>query len=403
MWNCKFKEMIKNRHIYLLQWLLCSILTVLCSACSSGDAGEGTGITHKQAKLAIYVYAPEQAAAKRNGAPHRANEGEVDAIIGEGTIDSLQIWIYESATGNYVGYFGTKDVTALNEGQGSTYQIPVSDDFARNKPDVNVYVMANVTYTNCGVGTLDKNTNRTDLLNGAKIANGHFGLEQNVRAVPAGGLPFAGRLTAQPVVGDAPTLRIGTLSAVSTVQLTRAVSKLRFVFAKTTGQPTVNITSIKINADMIPYEEYLFQTPASMTYNAEAVELLLDDKGDIADITDIAETADPTQYLYLGQEAQAYEDLINAAANKQPNPEVTVNGPVYLRESDKQLAGTITYKIGDAEPKTVDFAMQQAGDFKRNHTWIVYAYYAGAGKLQVQSLYVKEWSTKELNHQVYNW
>ena len=391
--------MIKNRHISLLQWLLCSILTVLCSACSSGDAEVGAvEVSHKQATLAIYVYAPEQAAtAKKHTAPTRANEGEVDAIIGEGTIDSLQIWIYESATGNYVGYFSTKDVTALNEGQGSTYQIPVSDDFARNKPDVNVYVMANVTNDNCGVGTLDKNTIRADLLNGAKIANGHFGLEENVRAVPAGGLPFAGRLTAQPVVGDAPTLRIGTLSAVSTVQLTRAVSKLRFVFAKTTGQATVKITSIKINEQMIPYEEYLFKTPTSMTYNTEAVELLS------TAINNIAETADPTQYLYLGQEAQAYEDLINEAANKQPNPEVTVNGPVYLRESDKQLAGTITYQIGAAEPKTVDFAMQQAGDFRRNHTWIVYAYYAGAGKLQVQSLYVKDWSTKEINHDLYNW
>ena len=391
--------MIKNRHIYLLQWLLCSILTVLCSACSSGDAGEGTGITHKQAKLAIYVYAPEQAAAKRNGAPHRANEGEVDAIIGEGTIDSLQIWIYESATDNYVGYFSTKDVTALNEGQGSTYQIPVSDDFARNKPDVNVYVMANVTTANCGIDPLDpldKETTRTALLNGAKIANGYFGLEQNVRAVPAGGLPFAGRLTAQPVVGDAPTLRIGTLSAVSTVQLTRAVSKLRFVFAKTKGQATVKITSIKINAGMIPNEEYLFQTPASMTYNAEAVELLS------TTITDIAATDDPTKYLYLGQDAQEYENLINEAASK-ATPEVTVEGPIYLRESDKQLAGTITYTIGGGEPQTADFAMQQAGDFKRNHTWIVYAYYAGAGKLQVESLYVKEWSTKEMNHQVYNW
>ena len=321
----------------------------------------------------------------------------MDAIIDEGTIDSLQIWIFESATGNYVGYFSTKDVTALNEGQGSTYQIPVSDDFARNKPDVNVYVMANVTNTNCGVGTLDKNTTRTELLNGAKIATGHFGLEQNVRAVPAGGLPFAGRLTAQPVVGDAPTLRIGTLSAVSTVQLTRAVSKLRFVFAKTTEQATVKITSIKINEQMIPYEEYLFKTPTSMTYNTEAVELLS------TAINDIAETADPTQYLYLGQEAQTYEDLINAAANKQPKAEVTVEGPIYLRESDKQLAGTITYKIGDAEPQTVDFAMQQAGDFSRNHTWIVYAYYAGAGKLQVESLFVKDWSTKEINHDLYNW
>ena len=266
---------MKNRHILLLQWLLCSMLTVLFSACSSSDAAEGPKeATHQQPQLAIYVYAPEQASAKRNAAQTRANEGEVDAIIDEGTIDSLQIWIYESATGNYVGYFSTKDVTALNEGQGSTYQIPVSDDFASTKPKVNVYVMANVTSANCGVGTLDKSTAHDDLLNGAKIANGKFGLEQNTRTVPDDGLPFAGMLETQPVVGDAPTLRVGTLNAVSTVQLTRAVSKLRFVFAKATGQDTVRITSIKMNADMIPDEEYLFKTPTSMTYNTAKSELL---------------------------------------------------------------------------------------------------------------------------------
>ena len=392
--------MIDNRHRYILQWLLCSILIVLFSACSSSSVEEG--VTHQQAKLAIYVYAPEQAAAKKNAPPTRSDVGEVDAITNEGTIKSLHIWIYEQETGNYVGYFSTEDVSALNQGQGTTYQIPVSDVFASKnpKPTVNVYVMANVTSANCGVGTLDKNTTRAALLEGAKITgglSGHFGLEQNTRSVPDDGLPFAGMLETQPVVGDAPTLRVGTLNAVSTVQLTRAVSKLRFVFAKTAKQPTVNITSIKMNAAMIPDVEYLFKTPTSMTYNTAAVELLSDD------IDDIAETADPTQYLYLGQDAQEYENLINAAANKQPKPEVTVEGPIYLRESDKQLAGKITYQIGDAEPQTVDFAMQQAGDFSRNHTWIVYAYYAGAGKLQVQSIYVKEWSTKEMNHQVYNW
>ncbi len=395
--------MTKNRHIYLLQWLLCSILTVLCAACSSGDDAEengATGVSHKQATLAIYVYAPEQASAKRNAAQTRADVGEVDAIIDEGTIDSLQIWIYESATGNYVGYFSTKDVTALNEGKGTTYQIPVSDDFASKtpKPTVNVYVMANVTSANCGVGTLNKETTRAQLLDSAKIANGKFGLEQNTRSVPTDGLPFAGMLTGETVVGDAPTLRVGTLSAVSTVQLTRAVSKLRFVFAKTTGEPKVSITSIKMNDDMIPEVEYFFKTPESMTYNTEAKELLS------TTISDIAETSDPTQYLYLGQEAQAYEDLINGAASK-ATPEVTVEGPIYLRESDKQLRGTITYTIGEGtpEPQTVDFAMQQAGDFSRNHTWIVYAYYAGSGNLQVQSLYVKDWSTKEFNHELYNW
>ena len=392
---------MKNRHILLLQWLLCSMLTVLFSACSSSDAAEGPKeATHQQPQLAIYVYAPEQAAAKRNAAQTRADVGKVNPVTDEGIIKSLQIWVYESTSGKYVGYFSTDDVVALNEGQGTTYQIPVTDEFASTKPDVNVYVMANVTSANCGIGTLNKETTRAALLEGAKITgglSGHFGLEQNTRTVPDDGLPFAGMLTGQTVVGDAPTLRVGTLSAVSTVQLTRAVSKLRFVFSKTTGQPEVKITSITMNANMIPNVEYLFQTPTSMTYNTEAKQLLLDD------IDDIAETADPTQYLYLGQDAQEYENLINAAANKQPNPEVTVEGPIYLRESDKQLAGTITYTIAGGDEQTADFAMQQAGDFGRNHTWIVYAYYGGSGNLQVQSLYVKDWSIKEVNHDLYNW
>lgn len=391
---------MKNRHI--LYWFLCSILTVLFSACSSSGADEG--VTHQQAQLAIYVYAPEQASAKKHAAPTRGDVGEVDPIdntINEGTIKSMQLWVYESETGNYVGYFRTDDVAALNEGQGTTYQIPVTDAFAAAKPDVNVYVMANVTSANCGVGTLNKETTRAALLEGAKITgglSGHFGLEQNTRTVPDDGLPFAGKLTTQPVVGDAPTLRVGSLSQVATVQLTRAVSKLRFVFSKTAGEPKVSITSIKMNDDMIPEVEYFFKTPESMTYNTEAKELLS------TTISDIAKTSDPTQYLYLGQEAQAYEDLINGAASK-ATPEVTVEGPIYLRESDKQLRGTITYTIGEGtpEPQTVDFAMQQAGDFSRNHTWIVYAYYAGSGNLQVQSLYVKDWSTKEFNHELYNW
>ena len=390
--------MMKNRHI--LYWFLCSILTVLFSACSSSGADEG--VTHQQATLAIYVYAPEQASAKKHAAPTRGDVGEVDPIdntINEGTIKSLQLWVYEYETGNNVGYFSTDDVTALNEGQGTTYQIPVSDDFATNKPKVNVYVMANVTSTNCGIGTLNKETTRAQLLDGAKI-EGHFGLGNLVKTVPTDGLPFAGKLTGELVVGDAPTLRVGTLSEVSTVQLTRAVSKLRFVFAKTTGEAKVSIKNITMNEKMIPETEYLFKA-SSMTYNTTAAELLS------TAIDDIAQTADPTQFIYTNQTAQEYEDLIDAAANKQDpeKPEVTVYGPIYLRESDKLLTGTITYTIGEGtpEPQTVDFAMQQAGDFSRNHTWIVYAYYAGSGNLQVQSLYVKEWSTNPIFHDLYNW
>ena len=388
--------MLKNRHISFLTWLLSGMMLLMTVACSSSDEeGQESGADKKPVMLAIYVYAPEQAAAaQKKAAQTRGDVGEVDAITDEGTIKSLKIWIYESESGDSVRYFETKDVAALNQGQGTTYQIPVSDDFAKNKPKVDVYVLANVTHDNCGVGSLDKNTERDELMTEAKIA-GYFGLGNLQTSVPTDGLPMAGYLTTQPVVGDAPALRVGTLSAVSPVQLTRAVSKLRFVFAKTTGQPTVRITSITMNAGMIPDEEYLFTTPQSMTYNANAGELF-------TDIDDIAETADPTDYIYFNQDAQEYENLINTAASKE-TPEVTVRGPIYLRESDKQLAGTITYTIADGEPQSVGFQMQQAGDFSRNHTWIVYAYYAGSGKLQVQTVYVKDWSTKEISHNVYNW
>ena len=393
--------MLKNRHISFLTWFLSGMMLLMTVACSSSDEeGQESGADKKPVMLAIYVYAPEQAAAaQKKAAQTRGDVGEVDANpAAEGEIKSLKIWIYESVSGDSVRYFETKDVAALNQGQGTTYQIPVSDDFANNKPKVDVYVMANVTHDNCGVET-DKDTERDELMTEAKIVKSKFGLSPLTTEVPTDGLPMAGKLTMQPVVGDAPALRVGTLSAVSTVQLTRAVSKLRFVFAKTTGQPTVSITSIKINENMIPDVEYLFDKPESaptITYNTEAGELLS------SPIDDIKQTADPTDYIYFNQDAQEYENLINTAASKE-TPEVTVRGPIYLRESDKQLAGTITYTIAGGEPQSVGFQMQQAGDFSRNHTWIVYAYYAGTGKLQVESLYIKDWSMKEINHDFYNW
>ena len=380
--------MFKDRHIHTLQWFLGSLLMVLLTACSSSEDG-GDGVA-KQPTLTIYVYSPERPAVPNRHAPlRRAETGNVETVGDESTIHSLQIWVYESENKALVGYLDTEDVTTLNMGEGATYQLPVSDDFASRKPSVNVYVQANVKAANCGVDELNDATTHTALLDGAKITSTHFGLSPLVQTVPDEGLPMAGMLSVQPVVGEAPALRVGTLSKVATVPLTRVVSKLRFVFAKATGEPAIKIKSITMNAGMIPDVEYLFQTPA-VAYNTTEAALLP------ATITDIAAKDNPTAYIYFDQEAQAYEDLINGAG-------LTVHGPIYLRESDKQLAGKIYYSIGGVEQEPVTFQMQQAGDFLRNHTWIIYAYYAGSGKLQVQSLYVKDWTTKEMNHSIYNW
>ena len=78
-------------------------------------------------------------------------------------------------------------------------------------------------------------------------------------------------------------------------------------------------------------------------------------------------------------------------------------GPYYLRETDKQLSGVITYQKGVAAEQKVRFEMKAPGDFSRNHTWIVYAYY-GVDGMQVVTVYTQNWTevTSE-SRDVYNW
>jgi len=205
------------RHIWL--WMLIisfGLMTVGCSS-SDGDAEEP-----QATYLTIYVYSPERPILTRG------DMGYVDPSTDEGTIHRLQIWVFEHQSGNLVGYHSTATTTTLNTSQGDTYRIAVSDDFAQQKPDVDVYVLANVTADNCGL-SFDQHTTR-EQLNAAQLDENHFGLTSKTTTVPDDGLPMSGILLNQDVVGEAPVLRVGSMSNIATVQLTRVVSKMRFVF-----------------------------------------------------------------------------------------------------------------------------------------------------------------------------
>lgn len=369
-------------------WLWSSIMLMLLTACSSSDDTAG----HKPTILTIYVYSPDHPMLTRS------DVGPVNATEAENKVDSLQIWIYDGV-GNRVGYLSTKETTTLNAGEGTVYQIPVPDDFAKNKPNVDVYVLANVTQTNCGITTeLIENISRNVLLDEAKITTGHYGLSSLTTEVPpADGLPMAGMLTNQPVVGDAPVLRVGTTSNIATVPLTRAVSKLRFFFANTTGASKLSITDITLKEQTIPNEEYLFPQSQTLTYNSTTASLLP------TDIDEVKSTVNPATYVYNGetQTAQQYEELIAEGIS---NDELSLVGPYYLRESDKRLEGTITYQVeGVADPMTATFKMRELGDFMRNHSWIVYAYYEGLSGMQIQLVDVTPWEEIDATHEVYNW
>lgn len=369
-------------HSFILYFSLFISQLAFLTACNSSDGED----QQKPTMLTIYVFSPEQPIITRG------DVGPVNASEAENKVNSLQLWVFDTS-GNKVGYLNTTETATLNTGQGTIYQIPVSDEFAQNKPNVDVYVLANVTATNCGISaTLDENTTREALIEQAKITSEHFGVTSTslTTVVPTDGLPMAGILKNQPVIGDAPVLRIGNETNIATVPLTRAVSKMRFFFANVATAPKLTITGITLNGSLIPKEEYLFTQSKTLTYDTNVASILTSS-------IEVAKKEDPAQYIYEGQTAQEYENLMVGA-------ELSLVGPYYLRESGKILTGTITYTVeGMSEPMSATFTMKEQGDFLRNHSWIVYAYYEGLSGMQVVTVDVTDWVPKSANHEVYNW
>ena len=363
-------------------WMLAISFLLLAVACSSSDDTEGTEA--QQTMLSVYVYSPEHPLLIRS------DVGQVSPTLDESKVNKLQIWVFESESGTLVGYLETKEgeTALLNVSEGAVYQLPVTDDFVRRKPQVDVYVLANVDDSNCGV-TLTGSSTRA-AINTAYLNENYFGLASLVTSIPADGLPMSGVLKNQDVVGEAPVLRVGT-SSIATVKVTRAVSKVRFVFANTTGASTLKIKRITLDEEVHPTSEYLIPRTETLLYNPTEATLWSGEETAV-------EKDNPEDYVYHTQTAQEYETLIDQSG-------LTQMGPFYLRESDRRLTGVITYTIGDGVEHTRAFQMANAGDFLRNHTWIVYAYHQGGGYLLLDAVYVKDWNflNEDVDHAIYNW
>lgn len=387
-------------------WLM-GILLMMLTACASDE-----GSSSRPAVLKIYVFAPDRPIVTR------ADNGNVDAADAEKAINSLQVWVFEHSNGNKVGYISTTS-EKLSSGQ-AILTMEVGDDFASRKPNVDVYVAANVT--SCGL-TLGEGTTR-EQLEAALIDSEYFGLSSPVTAVPSGGLgglPMSGVLKNQTIFGDAPVFGVGstTASTLSNVKLVRAVSKVRFVFCSEFSEsPKHTVKQIAINGSMIPTQEYLFLDGAysdgggsgtrykvGTAYNESAAPLF--NPVTPKEIVNCRAEKSPADYIWnKNPEApltgQQYESLIEEGI-----AEGNLNdlGTYYLRESDKNVTGTITYDTD----KTVTFKLVTPdanfvpGDFGRNHTWIVYAYFS-SDRLNVITVKVKEWQTlTPTTHEVYNW
>lgn len=374
-----------------IRWWIGSMLLLLLSACSGDDAT--APVTADAATLLdIGVQTP--------GLSVLTRAGNIDAIGGENMITSLQIWVFETGTNTLVSYLEPTDFPTTTEDK--VYQTNVSSAYANKnpRPNVDVYVLANAASVGLsGNQALTENATRTQL-EAAVIGDSYFGPQTTI---PTEGLPMSGVLRNKTLKGQTnkPVLRITDYDNMEKVSLTRVVSKVRFVFCKPSGVD-LHIQGIAIDANMISTEEYVFLgTDGRMfhvgsSYNTDAISLL------DSPMNDIAVCSDPSKYFYTSQDAQEYEDLINSGVSA-ATPELSQSGPFYFRESDKKVSGTITYNIGLGASSTATFSMQASGDFSRNRSWIVYAYYEGLSGMQINVVEVTPWNESDTSHEVYNW
>ena len=380
---------------------------MLLMACSSNDGSGTDELDDQPTTLSIYVYVPDHMLLTR------ASTDWVEGLSAESNIHSLQVWVFEHESGNPVGYFTPSTTDNLNTAGTAVYQMTVTPQFVHDRPNVDVYVLANVTMANCKCA-FDANTTRTQLEAAVLKHEGEndpFGLTTPVTAVPTDdGLPMTGVLRDQVVTGESPVLRIGD-GSLATVQLVRAVSKVRFIFSQMENNENVmRVKSVSLTGDILPKQEYLFlengytgseyHVKTDGDYDAGPVQM-------VGEINDVASTTDPLYYTYTaGMGAQEYETLITTGLTKE-TPELSLGGLFYLRESDKKLTGEIQYTVTDAEDHTVErtatFSMHDAGDFSRNHSWVVYAFY-GSTTLDILVVRIKDWViVQNVDHTVYNW
>ena len=411
------------------------LLSMLMTACVSGDSeGDGGVVVSPETDdcyLDIYVYAPDRPIVTR------ADVGPIAAIYeAESKIHSLQIWVFrhsDASTARAVGYLNP-DPIFLNETGYQKYQMLLDKEFIKTLEGVDVYVVANAG----SVGlTLGEDATREDL-DAAVIGTGYFGTTTlyGKDEIATSGLPMSAVAENQPIWGSYPTLRIGPTENETTVlELTRAVSKLRFVLCQIKDQiaskTLVSIDEIKLDGGLIPTETSLLPGTTSYTGKyatgnppsdaitfvgtGKEIEKLLHSGNDHPSWV-LPSVVNPLAYAYETQSAQEYEDMINQAIagtyKADENDEALKElGLTYLRESDKQLTGTITYTYNDGthdvSNQQATFSMAAPGDFLRNHSWIVYIYYMDSEiyTLTVTHIGMRSWNDdpNSENPIVYNW
>lgn len=362
-----------------MKHIVCWAAFLLLSAVSCRRAAH----PREDAQLMVSLYIP-------GAVMTRAETGMVNPLRDEMSITSLQIWAFLSESGEPISYKyfspGLNN-TGMPNSSITRFGLPLSDEkfalLSGSRPKVDVYAVANAASAVSPVPGRETSRDELDSLVITEIG-GNWPL---TRAVPDAGLPMSGVLKGADVTGGYPVLNISTL------KLTRAVSKIRFVFCQQ-GIPATETTAavkandaceiVKITFDggsdcQISTTERLFTTQSldlgdTPKYVSLSSEIIGSGGNTLIPNSILSIVEDPESLLFrsTGNEtetAEHYENRLDAVISQYSQV-----GPIYFRETDKAISGQIFYRVeSNGELLSARFSMLENDVFSRNHTWIVYA------------------------------
>ncbi len=371
----------------LITMLTAVLLTALCVvSCRS------TKEVQPDSEITVSLYIP-------GAVMTRAETGFVDPTAAESIFKTLDIWVFLSEKENdedvlvcYHHYDAKLDLTGLPYNTVTRFGMKLEPEMftkltKETDTKVDVYAVMNAA---SAISTVPGDNATRDMLE-QLIING-FGNSPLVMSVdPEVGLPMSGVLKGADVSGGYPVLNIS-----NTLWLTRAVSKIRFVFSQQ-GNPDpdnpdtlIPVKSgceiVRISFDgknkedegkdcQIATREKLFTTQSFDIVAGEYTPLdatLTGENGSSLIINDNLSILDNPEELFyqVMESAEHYETRLNNAIDARSQV-----GPIYLRETDKTISGTIYYRISedDQDLREADFSMKTGDVFSRNHSWIVYA------------------------------
>ena len=402
------KRMI--HHILGMAVMLLSALPVISCHRSSPEE-------ENLAELSVSIYIPDMAFTK-------AETGSVGALDGEKIFSTLQLWVFVNggaSDGQLVGYKGFTSAelasTGLPHSTITRFAMPLSREMfsllSQDGTRVDVYAVANAasaTDTALGEGS------SRSTLDAIVLSGSAFGVSPLTMAVPATGLPMSGVLKNATVTGGYPVLNI------STVTLTRAVSKLRFVFCQQGTPASDTDPAVPTNSYCVVKSISFGGTAAGHDCQIAASEKLFTDHkygatenpfeidgytplsaviagengAPLKQNADLSICAHPDELLFrsAGHELETageYESRLDAAVAASSQ-----SGPIYIRETDKIISGTIVYNTGE-EDQTATFSMPADNVLCRNHSWILYAYFAEATRTLQFKIVVLPWEKTTYN------